>query len=208
MRSQDEPSGRRRTFTEDARRAQIERAAVETVNALGYPRASLAEIATRAQVAKSAIVYYFETKESLLLHVVDQAFEALGADLVAATAAPVPPTERLAGYAHAYLDHVDRHRAAIAAAVEIVVAHRDADGVPLYLREAEEDTALLRAILAEGTEAGVFAPLPPEVAVTIVTTLLDAAITMVQRDADADLSTYRDTIVPFLLSSLAAQHRG
>lgn len=57
------PRGSSRSFIESARRRQLIEAAVATVNDVGYHRASLAEIAGRAQIAKSAVAYYFSSKE-------------------------------------------------------------------------------------------------------------------------------------------------
>ena len=99
------------------------------------------------------------------------------------------------------------HRAEIAAGTEIVVAHRDADGVPLYLTASEEDTALLRSILAEGMDAGAFRRMPLPVAVGLVESLLDLVILEVQRDADADLATLALEIEAFLIAGLAPPDR-
>lgn len=208
MRSEKGTGGQRRSFIEEARREQIERAAITSVNEVGYQRASLADIAGRAGIAKSAIAYYFDSKESLLLHIVDRAFTALQAALVAAVSEAESPDTQLGAYASAYLSHVDHQRAEIAAAAEIVVSHRGPDGVPLYLVEDDEDTALLRGILQARMTKGEFRVLPLDVAVGIVQSLLDRAITMVQRDATVDLSGYRASVVPFLLSAMALDHDG
>ncbi|MGI5122727.1 TetR family transcriptional regulator [Marinactinospora thermotolerans] len=201
-----EPVGRAgsRSFTETARREQLTWAAVRTVNELGYHRASLAEIAKRADIAKSAVVYYFSSKETLLLEVVRSAFAALGEEVLAAVRDADGTAARLRAYADAYLGHVDAHRAAIAAAVEIAVSHRTADGRPLYLVENDEDTALLRDILARGIDDGTFRPMPLDVAVGLAESVLDRSITVVQRDPHADLGELRRHAVPFLFRALGA----
>lgn len=191
------------TFTETARRAQIVGSAIDTVNEIGYPRASLAEIAKRAGVAKSAIVYYFGSKDALLLHAVGQVFEALGTAIETAVAAETAAEARLRAYAVSYLAHIDAHRREVAAAVAILVSHRDADGTPLYLTSSEEDTALLRSILSDGMDAGAFRTMPLPAAVSIVEALLDIAITAVQMDLQADLAERTDEIVDFLFRGLA-----
>lgn len=186
------------TFTEAARRAQIVAATITTMNDLGYHRTSLAEIAERARVAKSAIVYYFGSKEHLLMQVLDQTFSALDTAVEAAVSAESTPPARLRAYAQSYLTHVDAHRVEVAAAVTIVVSHREADGTPMYLIERDEDTALLRSILSSGMDAGVMRRMPLADAVHIVEALLDLAITAVQRDLDADLATLIPEILRFI----------
>lgn len=191
------------TFTETARRAQIVQAAIDTVNEVGYPRASLSEIARRAGVAKSAIVYYFATKDALLLHVVDHVFATLDGLLRQSVAAHADPEPQLRAYAEAYLDYVDTHRAEIAAGVEIVVSHRGADGVPLYLTGTDEDSALLRGIVAEGMEQGVFRPVPLRVAISLIEAVLDLPTTELQRDLEADLTDLLPEVVTIIFRGLA-----
>lgn len=191
------------TFTEAARRAQIVQSAITTVNEIGYHRASLAEIAQRAAVAKSAIVYYFGSKDTLLLHVLDHVFSAMDAAVETAVAAEQAPRERLGAYARSYLDHIDVHRHEVAAAVTILVSHRGADGIPLYLTRSDDDTALLRSILSDGMAAGAFRQLPLAAAVTIAESLLDVAITAVQFDLDADLAALTEETIDFLFRGLA-----
>lgn len=193
---------RRQTFTEAARRAQIVQSAIATVNEIGYHRASLAEIASRAQVAKSAIVYYFGSKDALLLHVLDHVFTELGTEVDAAVAAESTPEGRLRAYAETYLAHVDVHRHDVAAGVTIVVSHRGADGIPLYLTGSDEDTALLRSILRDGMDAGAFRRMPLPAAVSIAESVIDIAITAVQQDLTADLATLSPEIVAFLFHGL------
>lgn len=197
------PAETQPTFTEAARRAQIVGSAVTTINEIGYAGASLSEIAARAGVAKSAIVYYFRSKDALLLQVADQVFGALGTAVWEAVQHGTTPEARLRGYAEAYLAHIDTHRHGVAAAVAILVSHRTADGTPLYLMTSEEDSALLRSILTDGMAAGSFRRLPIEAAVTIVESLLDIAITAVQRDLDADITELRAEILDYMFRGLA-----
>ncbi len=189
-------------FIESARRQQLLEAAVATVNEIGYHRASLAAIAGRAEIAKSAVLYYFTSKEGLLLDLVQTVFTSLGQTVLSAVDGIDGPVERLRAYSTAYIAHVDAERHAIAAAVEIVVSHRAADGTLLYLVEDEADVALLRSILRAGIDDGRFRSMPLGVATGLAESVLDRAITMVQRNRDVDLSEFADQAVPFLFRAL------
>lgn len=193
------PSG---SFIEAARRQQLVAAAVATVNELGYHRASLAEIGARAHIARSAVLYYFTSKEGLLLDLVETVFASLGQSLTLAVDRAEGPAARLRSYAEAYISHVDAERHAVAAAVEIVVSHRTADGTPLYLVEDDEDTALLRSILEAGMEDGTFRQMPLSVATGLVEGVLEHSITLVQREPGVDLTELRTQAVPFLFRAL------
>ncbi len=191
------------TFTEVARRTQILQATTATINKLGYERTSLSEIAKEAGVAKSAIVYYFGSKETLLMSVLEHAFGALGTNIESAVALVSSPGDKLLAYARNYLDFIDQHRAELAAAVTIVVAHRTEDGKPLYLMENEDDTALLQSILSAGMDEGAFRRMPVSEAAKICEALLDMAITAVQRNLDADLTILKSELVDFIVSGLS-----
>lgn len=196
------PDRASRTFTANARRAQMIAAAITTVNEIGYHRASLSEIALRAGVAKSAIVYYFGAREWLLLSVVDEVFRHLGQEVAQIALAETEPAARLAAYLRAYLDYVGSHRDEVTAGVEIVVAHRTEDGTPLYLTGTEEDSRVLRDILKAGMDAGVFRRMPLPVAISIVEAVLDVGVTEVQRDRTADLTPFADETVAFILRGI------
>jgi AcrR family transcriptional regulator len=200
-----QPRERSGSFIETARRRQLIEAAVETVNEIGYHRASLAEIAGRAQIAKSAVVYYFASKDGLLLELVQTVFSALGERLLEAIEGVDGPAARLRAYAEAYVAYVDAERHAISAAVEIVVSHRTSDGTALYLVENDEDNALLRSILRAGMKDGTFTSMPPDVATGLAESVLDRAVTLVQRNSHVDLSELRAHVVPFLFRALGAE---
>lgn len=200
MTSSESPT---RTFTEAARRTQIMAAAIATVNEIGYHRASLSAIARRAGVAKSAIVYYFSSKERLLLSVVDDVFTRLDDAIAPAVTAETEPMAQLRAHITAYFAYVDTHRAEVVAGIEIVVSHRADDGTPLYLAASEEDTRVLRGILTRGMDAGVFRRMPLPVATSLVEAVIDAWTTELQRDIHADLDIFADETIRFLLRGLS-----
>lgn len=196
----------RPTFTMTARRSQLIDAAIATVNEIGYHRTSLAEIARRAGVAKSATVYYFSSRDALLLAVVDDVFTLIGQVITDALAVAAPgPDAQLRAYCGAYIDGINRNRAAATAAIEIAVSHRLADGTPLYLTGTDEDSAELRDILQRGMDSGAFRRMPLGLATSFVESLLDAAMTELQRDVGADLETLREQAPEFVVQGLAPQ---
>ncbi|MBZ2196214.1 TetR/AcrR family transcriptional regulator [Occultella gossypii] len=208
MRSESGSTGRSGTFTEAARRAQIMDAAIATVNDVGYHRASLAQIAARAGIAKSIISYHFEGKEQLLLYVIDEVFTGVEKVTRAAVAAADDPAARLAAFARGYLTFVRDHREEMIAAVEIAVSHRDVDGMPLYLAESDEENALLEGMVADGIAAGQFRQVDLTVARTTVIHALDGALTRSQIDARVDLDAYGDQLIPMLLAALGYRPDG
>ncbi|WP_262927890.1 TetR/AcrR family transcriptional regulator [Microbacterium sp. NIBRBAC000506063] len=150
-------------------------------------------------------MYYFGSKDALMLHVVEDVFGELGARVEAAACMPHEPVDRLRAYAETYFTHVLEHRWEVAAALDIVLSHRGVDGVPLYQMVDEEDTALLRSILREGLESGVFRASSLDAAVSIVEGLLDLTISSARNATDADLTTLSREIQEFLFRGLGAE---
>jgi len=76
MRSVDGPNGQdARSFVETARRQQIVECAIDAIAEVGYGRASLAEVARRAGVSKSLLLYHFAGKDELVDEVVRAVYE-------------------------------------------------------------------------------------------------------------------------------------
>jgi AcrR family transcriptional regulator len=179
-------------------------AAVATVNQAGYHRASLAEIAGRAGIAKSAVAYYFASKEGLLLEVVQSVFGAPGESVLAAVGGFFEPAARMRAYADAYVGTLiltgGRLRPRWRSWCR--TAHGRHAPVPL---NNEDDMALLRSIVRAGMEEGVFQATSLEVATGLAESVLDRAITLVQRDPAVDLGELRAHVVPFLFRALGAE---
>ena len=64
-----------RTFIEEARRAQIVQCAADVIAESGYARATMAEIAKRARIAKSVISYHFADKNDPIQEVIRTSVE-------------------------------------------------------------------------------------------------------------------------------------
>ncbi|MCD2115072.1 hypothetical protein LQ384_28795 [Rhodococcus rhodochrous] len=65
--------------------------------------------------------------------------------------------------------------------------------------------ALLRSIVRAGMEEGMFQAMSLEVAMGLAESVLDRAITLVQRDPAVDLGELRAHVVPLLFRALGAE---
>ncbi|WP_270074153.1 TetR/AcrR family transcriptional regulator [Streptomonospora mangrovi] len=78
MRPESSQGGRKkRSFIEEARRAQIIEAAIQTIAEAGFANSSLARIAQRAGISKGVISYHFSSKDELMEQVVIQVYTAI-----------------------------------------------------------------------------------------------------------------------------------
>ncbi len=159
MRSKTKPDGRERTFTEDARRAQIIGCAIEVLAERGYANASLAAIAERAGVSKGVISYHFAGKAELLEQVV-RAVYAAGADYIRArTGTEQTAPAMLAAYLRSNLEFIRDHPQHMAAITEIILNVRSGEGVLRFAGGREGIQTVLesvQAILRTGQRDGEF----------------------------------------------------
>jgi len=97
---------RRRAREKEERRDSILSAARDVFYEKGFHRVKVDDVARRAEVSKGTVYLYFESKESLLAHLLLEDLEALVAALEAAFAPgeTIPAEARLRRLAQAYLD--------------------------------------------------------------------------------------------------------
>ncbi|MGH2633740.1 MAG: TetR/AcrR family transcriptional regulator [Tepidiformaceae bacterium] len=133
MRTKNEPGGRGTpTFIEAARRAQIIEAAIDTLVDVGYARTTMAEIASRANISKSVISYYFDSKDALLEKVVESIY-LTGAATVAEHVLPTSSAmTALRTWIRTDVEFIGSHPREIRAIAEIAFGMRAPDGGPRW----------------------------------------------------------------------------
>lgn len=191
------PAGQEnRTFIEEARRAQIVQAAVDTIVELGFAHASLAQIAKRAGISKSVISYHFAGKDDLLKQVVTDVFRAGAAFVVPRIEAQPTAHGALQAFLEADVKFIGSHASHIQAVNEIITNFRNADG------ESPWDTASMEwlldgieSLLRWGQETGEFR----EFSIRFMALTILAAVSEVARQVgaypDIDLDAYARELV-------------
>jgi AcrR family transcriptional regulator len=150
--SETHPKGQRgrRSFIEEARRAQIVGCAIDTIAELGYGQASLARIAERAGISKGVIGYHFAGKNELLAEVVAEVLEQAGEYMRPRIGAAAPGPAMLLAFMGA-------HRNQVIAIVEIARgAPRAPGGTSLDPRVLDGVASSLAQLLARFQETGEF----------------------------------------------------
>lgn len=140
MRSENESDGQKRSFIEEARRAQIIASAVEVIAESGFANASLARIAQHAGISKGVISYHFAGKDELMEQVVDTVYEAIAAYVVAKMEGETTATGLLRTHLLAVAEHMRAQRNQLKALGQIFYNLRTADGAPRYSVATNEET--------------------------------------------------------------------
>jgi AcrR family transcriptional regulator len=204
MTIQDSP---KRSFTEEARRVQIVAAAIETLAEIGYGKASLAQIAKRAQISPSLIPYHFRDKDALIYQTLIDIATAWEGFVAAQVAAAGGPVEQLQNYIAANLAYMGTRPSHFAAFIEIIFNARTEDGTILY-RVDEEDAGLtlLRAVLASGQQSGAFRPFNVQHMALAIRGAIDEFLGEMHKPG-ADLEAYTADITELFVRATAMEER-
>jgi AcrR family transcriptional regulator len=152
---QPKPERSARTFTEVARRAQIVQCAAEVIAETGYARATMAEIARRAGVAKSVISYHFADKNELMQELIRTAVATFTEFIEPRLAAQTSAQGKIGAYLTGSADYVTAHQDLHRAVLEIAFNALGPDGLPLAASmPLETHKPALEQILSDGQDAG------------------------------------------------------
>ncbi|WP_166903064.1 TetR/AcrR family transcriptional regulator [Mycobacterium sp. DL440] len=194
-----------RTFTEQARRRQIVDGALEVIAEQGYPQASLARIAEHIGIAKSAVLYHFNSKSEVVEAVFTEIFTRGVAVIVPAVNAETTAAAKLSAYIRANVAFVAGNRSAAVAMLELISGYRDADGLRVDQAAAKAvqehpPTGEMAAldpltIFTEGVSNGEFRDLSPLFMKNILRGALDSAAQEYARDPGYDVIGHGEVLV-------------
>lgn len=150
----------KQSFIAEARRKQIIEAAIQTLDEIGYVKASLAQIAKRAGISTALISYHFTDKNDLMNHLLMKLVESSTTYILERVHQEKTPQTKLNTFIFTSLEYQHTHPAHNTALIEIVFHARTPDNTPYYkLSDDDEDLMLkeLGKILQNGQNDGVFA---------------------------------------------------
>lgn len=203
MRSNSDSPGRR-TFIEQARRAQIVAAAAETVAEVGYARATLARIAERAGISKSVISYHFDGKDDLLAQVAGEFFAQAWEHMAPRIDAADSAAGKVAAWITAELEYFAAHRSRFLAMSEVVMNHRAPDGSRPFASDEAEEVDGMAAILAAGQAAGECREFDVDEMAVMVVRCVEGVIGAWVVDEHVDLAAQVQPLVDFVLHAIGA----
>ncbi|HEX4211961.1 MAG TPA: TetR/AcrR family transcriptional regulator [Candidatus Dormibacteraeota bacterium] len=190
------PEGRKASFIEEARRAQLIQCAIDTIAELGFAQASVAQIAGRAGISKSVITYYFSGKDELIRQVLTQIFTDAHRYIAPRVGAEQTVRLRLQAYIRAHIEFISTHLTQMAAVMEIAANHRTEDGSLRWGGTADRPVrTALEGMLARGQESGEFGAFDRSVMAVAIRRAIDALPPLMMSDPAVDAEVYARELV-------------
>ncbi len=197
----------KRSFIEEARRAQIIDCAIDVIAELGFAQASLSQIAKRAGISAGVISYYFAGKDDLIREVAAHVFQEGGAFIGPRVNGRDTAAATLRAFILASIDYVAEKPAYTRAVMNIIRAGRIENGQPRY------DAALegprregFEQILRWGQEGGEFRAFDVGVMARTIIEAVDAVPPQLADNPDLDMAAYGQELAT--LFDLATRNLG
>lgn len=198
----------RQRLSEEERRAQILRAAIQVVARHGFEAASASLIAEHAGVSKGLIWHYFADKTDLMKQAVAQTVRVIR-DEVAASAAPstpVPDAIRtfIGTVASARKKRPDEFRAMD----RIIRRLEEPDGSPAFSQQDYEELYQgQEELFRRGQADGAFRPFDTRVMAITYQAAIDAMLSYLDTHPETDTDSYASALADILLSAMTRQPR-
>jgi AcrR family transcriptional regulator len=196
---------KRKAEWEELCRRGIQDAVIRLLSREGAEGLTMDKVAAEAGLAKGTLYLYFKDKKQLLAAVKDDSLRPMWAELIAIVEGPLPPAEKLARFVGRHLGFIDENRDLFRMLLwDRQIAEtsvRRAQSLPF--RGYVEKVALM---FREGAQAGVFRPIDPLKAASV---LVEADIAMIARrfmtDAPGPVEDDARLVVELFLDGLTAR---
>lgn len=193
-----------RTFTNQARRAQIVQAAIDAIAELGYAKASFAQITKRAGLRSPRMIsYHFADKNDLIRQIAVEVFTAGARYIYEHTEAAETDQGKLRAFLEANLRFLREHPKEVAALTEIG-RHLRADEGEAYTstRAQEVSVQSLETLLAQGQSSGEFRDFDVRSMAIMIRAAVDGAAQRLREEPEFDFDAYsREVVATFAFAT-------
>jgi AcrR family transcriptional regulator len=194
---------RKRSFIEQARRAQIIEATIDVLAEQGYVNTSFVRIAKRAGISAGLISYHFRDKEELTDEVFKTIAVARLTHVQEKIADVATATDKLRVALESDIVYMGTRPKLFKALVEVLFGARDNEGRLRYLDDADPpNLVLIVDILEAGQKNGEFGVFDPYSLGLILEGATDQFLAQVPVRPNLDLERFTKTLVDFALRAV------
>jgi TetR/AcrR family transcriptional regulator, fatty acid metabolism regulator protein len=177
--------------------------AIDAIVEVGFQRASVAEVARRANVSKGVVTYHFPAKGELIRAVVADVLGTMVDYLEPRLRAAEPgkfPERYIAAYLNGWVGYLQTYPRPVIALVRIYNSFRDESGEPdaalrALLDARATDVSILTQVFELGQARGTLAAFSAPVMAATVKAVLDDLMLQLAADPSLDLKAYGAELV-------------
>jgi len=159
----------------DRRRHEIFRSSVALIFKQGFAATSMQEIAQSAGVGKSTLYDYFPTKDHVLLFVFEEELELLQENAEGIAAQDIPLQKKLTKILEAHLEFLIRNKN-INREITLQASRLEQLGQRRILKKRYAYQDLLRGLLEQGVQEGIFRPVNTRLTVRLLISMVEVLV--------------------------------
>jgi AcrR family transcriptional regulator len=179
-------------------------AAAQIFSQKGFHGASMQDIAEAVNLQKASLYHHVNSKQEILLAILDQALDLLIEHMQKVTDQPLPPDQKLRLAVQAYLQAMLDHRDL---ASVLLLEHRSLEPVYLarHIPRRDRFERLWRDMIQQGMDEGVFCCLDPVIIVRGLLGVMNWTITWYHPDGSLTVDEIADQFAGLFLNGLVVR---
>ena len=183
-------------------RGDIIQAAAQIFRLKGYHATSMQDIADAVHLQKASLYHHVESKQDILISILDQALDLMIADLEHVLASTASPTERLREAVRGYVSYLVEQGDLAAV---LIFEHRslDVSRRKAHLGRRDRFEALWRLLLTEGVQAGSFRQMDVPIVASSLLSVMNGMLGWYKKDGRLKPVQIADAISDVFLQGIA-----
>jgi AcrR family transcriptional regulator len=147
----------------------------------GFHATSMQDIADSVNLQKASLYHHFESKQEILLNLLDRALDLLIERITTVQTLPLPPEEKLREALRIYVQTLADYQDLAAV---LLLEHRSLEPAlqGRHLPRRDRFERLWRSLIQEGQDAGVFCCTPPSLTARALLGVMNWTITWYRKD--------------------------
>ncbi len=182
-------------------REGILEAAARIFGEKGFHATSMNDIAEAVNLQKASLYYHFNSKQEILIALLDHALDLINGRLELVLAQPLSPDEKLRRAMISYLQTIAENRN-LSAVLLLELRSLDPELKARHASRREKFEQLWRDLILEGKQAGVFNSVDPSMAGRAILGVMNWTVTWYRSDGPRSATEIANLFADLLLQGL------
>ncbi|HEX7973176.1 MAG TPA: TetR/AcrR family transcriptional regulator [Anaerolineales bacterium] len=186
-------------------RDDILEAAAQIFSQKGFHAASMQDIAQAVNLQKASLYYHVNSKQEILVAILDQALDLLIERIETVVAAPLPTDEKLREMIRSYLQAMLEHRDL---ASVLLLEHRslDPEHTARHIPRRDRYEQIWREVVSQGIKEGIFTCADPGIATRAILGVMNWSITWYRPQGSLSIDEISQQFADLFLAGLLVRN--